>query len=285
MEKRMNLLVVVTLLSLLLNAIVLQQLAGQLDQIEVLKQQIHHTTSNLNMVHRSLTDAISRMNSTQAEPPWITSTNFSGDNERSTQEQFLVNAEVGFRELASNARVFLLYQEIGAADWQRVEARKTTGATYAAQMRLEPYKEYQYQFEAVGASTRTSDILRLPAYNFPAPLFISSWGHGGSGRRITDVSISFRQRSPILFDFYRVADVRAFLKKADGTLEPVQLDVQGYNEKEWTLGVRDLGDKSIAIVEVEYGDGTIVQEEIDLMDPWPYKEREEERRLFWPRDN
>ncbi len=268
MEKRFNILIVVALISLVFNVYTVRVLEKQSDELAQLQHRMQNAEQSYNNVSSSLNNFSHELRQLKEGEAWVLSEKFAPNMEDSSREQVYLQHEVAFREVTSNARVYVQYREVDTDAWTKVPAARQ-GGLFSSTLVLNPAKFYQYQLVEEGSTVRSGTVNSVPSdYYRPSRLRFGGRGgritSNGSGSQFRDYTMTFTQ-GPVYFDFYEIKEVRARIMNGSELVKTLTLPKSGhpYKETEWELRLDGIVATNI-FLEIEYVDGST--EELQV---WP----------------
>ncbi|SET70644.1 hypothetical protein SAMN05660297_03224 [Natronincola peptidivorans] len=264
MRKRIKMLTWLLVISLGLNVYSILKMERAYNNMT---NQLHGSINNTmhNLMH-DISGLYRKIDEITQENRWVVSEEFIPNMEASTSEELHLNVEWSLNEVEKGAKIALLYRAKGEAEgWNQVIVNHTGGNNFSAPLILSPEKDYEYQLVSEGNIIKTNEITEIPPQHYkPSPLHYSGAGASSTNGKLLDFRISFAQREPVLFDFYKVKNVTAIIHYGnEQKVFPLKLRHIGRTEWELEMGPDDL-EKSITAVmlEVEYANGAV--EETDF---------------------
>ncbi|MCC5910185.1 MAG: hypothetical protein JJT76_07095 [Clostridiaceae bacterium] len=261
MEKKIKILTGLLAISLVLNLYSILRLG----KIENMLSYSNHDHRMMEMFKNDIHGLYRKIDEIKQESKWIASKEFKPNEGASSPEEIHLELDVSFKELEEDAKVLLLYRAIAEGEgWTELSANKVGRNLFTAPLILSPEEEYEYQLVAEGSTVKVEEINRIPvAYYRPTPLTISGAGGSHSNNRWHQFQVSFSQNTPVLFNFYRVKDVKARIYFGD-KFTTFKLEKRNIGHRyEWSLEMvpEDLdGEITAVILEIQYADGSLEEE-------------------------
>ncbi|MGF7186910.1 hypothetical protein GGQ84_003046 [Desulfitispora alkaliphila] len=267
MEKKIKVLTWLVIVSIALNLYSFSRLNQMENNLSThIDRSVYNNTHWLQSQVGSIQRSISEI---QEDNKWIRSIDFRANENDSSPKKINMDVEWTFKEIEKEPNVLFQYREKGQGkDWTKIPAVQKGSTNFSASVILSPDKDYEYQLVSKGNLVKSEAITDIPGqYYKPVPLRKVGAGASstGDGRKLMNYSANFAQVEPVLFDFYRIKDVKAIIitNGEQQTAVPVTESTHPYStahKREWILELpEELLDEDITqvILEVEYEDGTI----------------------------
>jgi hypothetical protein len=258
MEKRINFIIVIILLSLGLNIYLFMD-------FRYIKQQVQGivSDSSTNGISSEISTLTRKINEIKEENKWIMSKDFIPNTEASSPETIHLDLEWSFKEIEKGANVTVLYRNKSDSDWTKVQAVHLKENFFRAPFILSPKYEYEYQIVAEGTSIKTSEIAKIPTDIYrKEPLEPISLSFSEDDKDIATITIGYKKK---LFDFYKPQRAEAKIFKDSKLVSTVELEFENTNEQTYTQ-IEFIKDATKILLEYEYEDGQIYLAEIFPID-------------------
>ncbi len=250
MEKRVNLLIVLLILMLGLNLYLMLEIRNVKHQV-----QFSRCSSDTGWISHQINTLTEKIDEFQ-DSKWVISKTFLPNREASSPEAIHLDLELSFREIEKGANVYLVYRDIGSANWTNVPTDYLKGSHYLASLILSPEYEYEYQIIAEGTSIITSDISKIPArYYRREPLELITFEVSETGNEII---LGYQK---ILYDFYRPQKAVAKLFKYNELISTIELEFENVNEQTFTQ-IQTIPEATRILLEYKFEDGLTYLAEI-----------------------
>ena len=265
MEKRMNIITGLLVISLLVNGWLLIRIESVADEAASSVQR-HHSADFQNIRHEVsyLRDQLSAL---EASTRWLVDVDYEANAEASEADRIALDVTMAFAEMEADSDVTVQYRPVETDDWQEAEATNQGDASYQVQLTLDPEVDYEYRAISEGEVKRTGETRTIPSESYQrAPLVIRGTS---SGEAQGEGTIHFGVRLGFAFDMqvdlFDVNTAVAHMYDGEGeriieeelTLEPSESDPE--NQTEWVLDVdfqdEQYEDVDTIDVEVTFRDG------------------------------
>lgn len=214
MNKRINILIGLTAVSLIFNLYAVRALEKRSDQIADLQNRVEQVVSGVNSSVNNLSAQVQNL---RLGSEWLLSDRFIPMQAGSTREQVKLSYEATLREVGSNSRLYLHYREQGATEWTKAPATRA-GGTISANLAVATDKQWEYQLVEEGSTVRSGAISPLPYNYYDASLRFRGINGGSftsgdpAGDHLKQMTMEFWQ-GPTYFEFQRVKSAQAELRR------------------------------------------------------------------------
>lgn len=264
MEKKIKILVVLAVLSLVVNCYSILRLGIIKDNVT---SKLNTSLNNEIKVLRRDINVLSRnINEIKQIDSWVIYKEFKPNKEVSSRSQIYLELEWSLKEIEKNANVYLLYRSKSKTeDWKKVTANSMGNNKFRASLVLSPEKNYEYKLISEGELVRTNNISEISSEIYkPASLEYAGGSNSSVDGKLINFKMEFAQKT-VFFDFYQIKSISAKIYQ-DNDLEIITLEQEEtLDEEEWVLDMSSIDlDKTITsvILEIEYKDGITEEKNI-----------------------
>ncbi len=214
MNKKVNILIGLTAVSLIFNLYAVRALEKRSDQIADLQNRVEQVISGVNSSVNSLSAQVQNL---RLGSEWLLNDRFIPMQAGSSREQVKLHYEATLREVGSSSRLYLQYREQGATDWTRAPATRV-GGTVSANLAVATDRQWEYQLVEEGSTVRSGAVSPLPYNYYDASLRFRGISGGSftngdpAGDHLKQMTMEFWQ-GPTYFEFQRVKSAQAELRR------------------------------------------------------------------------
>lgn len=224
MDKKVNILIGLTTVSLIFNLYAVRALEKRSHQIADLQNRVEQVISSVNSSVSSLSAQVQNL---RLGSEWLLNDRFLPMQAGSSREQVKLHYEATLREVGSSSRLYLQYREQGATEWTRSPATRA-GGTVSANLAVATDKQWEYQLVEEGSTVRSGAVSSLPYNYYDASLRFRGISGGSftrgdpAGDHLKQMTMEFWQ-GPTSFEFQQVKSARAELRRNGELVKTVPL--------------------------------------------------------------
>lgn len=220
-----------------------------------------------------VSEAVLTLKGFAQEQKWIKESSFVLNKDLSQGENMIVEGFFTFNRLDEDQTPFILYREQGTGLWTEKKLKLSNALSYSGQIEVSPLKQYEYQLFARGKTETASEILLIPYNLYGLPNWKTEIKTNlASNSKNVNFLISLFSAVNYPLDEMAPEDVNFILIKDGEVVERVPFSYDDKNPYEdtntwvleWSISDASIIDEVEAYVEVEYKNGLVKKEKLDL---------------------